>query len=111
MAQVRLVIAKDRTSTMWTEANLAKGAMVWVPESVVEHLIENGICRWPEAAPQNSKPAGPSEIKELPQEPERPKSSGEAQAGRATLSPSSSLSGAARLSSASAAALLSAKRI
>jgi hypothetical protein len=106
---VQLVVVKGRTSTRWTEANLKPDDVVWVrDEEGVRHLLEHGICKWPEVAPQNTKPAGPSEVKE---EPEARKRSGEAMAGRTIASPSSSEPGAAKLSSASAAALLPPQRL
>src|SRR5687768_16213467 len=107
MPQVQLVVVKGRTTTRWTEANLKPGDVVWVDEEAARHLLENGICKWPEAGPKNAVLAGPGETKakdsaeptdnggssdviEAAEGAPAKKPSGEATAGRTIASPSSS---------------------
>ena len=122
--RVQLVVARARVSSIWLEANLRIGDVVWVSHVAARHLLENGICVVPGTpgmyarkpmGPAETKPAGPAETKqgdpEPEEEPERPKFAGGAQAGRSIASPSSNASGAATLSCVSAAVLVPPQRL
>lgn len=98
--KVQLVVARAGVTTIWTQANLNIGDVVWVNEDAAEHLLEHGICKWPSIGPKESKPAGPSELK----------SSGDRTDGHATVSPLLNQRGEDRLSSVSAADLVSPQR-
>ena len=98
----QLVVVKKLTSSPWTEPNRNPGDIVWVnTEEAARHLIENGLCEWPKSAPREVKPMEPSERK----------SSGDRTGGPLTDSPSSSERGPEKLSSASAAVLVSPERL
>ncbi len=100
---IQLIVAQRLTSSMYFEANRKPGDVVWVnTEAIARDLIESGLCRLPVAPPE--PPIVPNEA------PAPRKSYGEA-GHRSIASPSSSERGRARLSSSSAAALLSAHRI
>lgn len=105
---IQLIVVNPPTSSIHLQGNLLRGDPVWVRnEAIARELIESGICKLPGTGPKEAPQAGPSETKERGAK----KFSGEAMHGRSIASPSSSERGKVRLSSASAAALVSPQRL
>jgi hypothetical protein len=94
----QLIMLQDLESSIWLEPGRKQGEAVWVKsKEAAQHLIEKGICSWPEGAPREvQQEVGPSERKQL----------GEQTDGPSTALPSSSESGPEPLSSASAGDLV-----
>jgi len=107
--RVQLEVAVRRLETIWTGA-VKQGDTIWVAdEKAARHLLEAGVCRfinWKEDAVK-SEDAAPAEVAQEP----APKSAGDRTAGHLIDLQSLRRSGPGVLSSQSAAALVSPKRI
>lgn len=110
----QLIIVKPLTSSIWCPPNRRPGDVVWVRSmAAARGLLEGGFARWPDVGPQERPEIVPAETKGAAEvaPPEIRKSFAGRTAGRLTDSQSSSAHGQARLSSVSAAALVSPRRL
>lgn len=100
----QLIIEKPVMSCIWFDGSKQPGDVVWVRTiEAARHLIEGGMARWPrEMASQVQEDVGPSETKKF---------FGELMGGPSIGSPLLNPGGSAKLSSASAAALVSPHKI
>lgn len=97
---IQLIVLKPIGSSIYVPRS-NPGDVVWVKtEEAARHLIEHGLCALP---PENAQKPEPGDV--------LPKSAGEADPGRSTASPSSKERGPVRRWFASAAALVSPRRI
>lgn len=112
----QLIVSKPISTCIWCEPNRKPGDVIWVRSmQAARQLLELGLCKWPDAGPQERAEFAPGEHKDgAPLEgvpPPLPKSSAGPQAGRLTGSQLSIPYGERKRLSASAAALVLPKRL